>query len=335
MSASRPKVYVTRKIPKPALDILEAEADVKIWSEEFPPPREVLMREVKDIDGLYCLLTERVDKDLMTAGEKLRVVSNVAVGYDNIDVGEATRRGICVTNTPGVLTETTADFTWALLMVAARRVVEADKYVRRGYWKVPWGLMMMVGCDVWGKTMGIVGLGRIGEAVAKRALAFNMKVIYYDLIRHPDLEEKLGVEYVELDTLLKAADFVSMHVPLTPQTHRMIGERELRMMKKTACLVNTSRGPVVDEEALYKALKDGWIFGAGIDVWSKEPVNPDNPLLTLDNIVVAPHIASASVETRTKMAVMAAENLVSVLDGRVPPNLVNREVLKILSLRGS
>jgi len=217
-------------------------------------------------------------------------------------------------------------------MAVARRVVEADKYVRRGDWKVPWNLMMFVGQDVWGKTIGIVGLGRIGSAVAKRALAFNMKVLYYDVIRQPGLEKELGIDYVELETLLKQADFVTVHVPLLPQTHHLISEKELKMMKRMACLVNTSRGPVVDEKALYKALKEGWIWGAGLDVWEKEPVEMDNPLLKLDNVVIAPHIASASIETRTRMAVMAAENLISILEGKVPPNLVNKDVLKVRPL---
>ncbi len=323
--SSRPKVYVTRELPKAAMDMLKAKFKVKVWPEERSPPKSVLLEEVKNVDGLYCLLTEKIDEEIIAAGKNLKAICQVAVGFDNIDVAAATKRGIYVTNTPGVLTETTADFAWTLLMAVARRVAEADKYVRRGDWKIPWGLMMFVGQDVWGKTIGIIGLGRIGSAVAKRALAFNMKVLYYDVIRQPELEKNLGIEYVDLETLLKQADFVTIHVPLLPQTHHLIGEKELKMMKRTACLVNTSRGPVVDEKALYKALKEGWIWGAGLDVWKKEPTETDNPLLKLDKVVVSPHIASASIETRTKMAVMAAENLVSILEGKVPPNLVNPE----------
>jgi len=218
-------------------------------------------------------------------------------------------------------------------MAIARRVVEADKFVRSGKWTIPWSLTMFLGSDVYGKTLGIVGLGRIGSAVARRAKGFNMRVIYYDVYRNKELEEKLGVEYRDFKDLLKEADFISIHVPLTPSTRHLFNEEALKTMKKTAYLINTSRGPVVDEKALYKALTEGWIKGAALDVHEKEPTPPDNPLLKLDNIVVAPHIASASTETRVKMAVMAAENLVSVLQGKVPPNLVNKEVLKIRPLK--
>lgn len=328
-----PKVFVSvKEIPESALDILKAKADVRVWMEETLPTKDDIIREVRQVDGYYCQLIDRVDEEVINAGEDLKVISQVAVGYDNIDVKAATKRGIYVTNTPGVLTDTTADYAFALLMAVARRIAEADKYVRRGDWKIPWSLTMFTGGDVWGKTIGIVGLGRIGSAVARRATGFSMKILYYDVIRHPDLEKQLGVEYVEFETLLKRSDFVTLHVPLLPETYHLIGEKELRLMKKTAYLINTSRGPVVDEKALYKALKEGWIKGAGLDVHEKEPTDPDNPLLKLDNITVSPHIASASVETRTKMAVMAAENLVSVLDGKIPPNLVNKEVLKVRPL---
>lgn len=329
--ALNPKVFITREIPKPALDILKAKvANIKVWPEEVPPPKEVIIEEVKDIDGLLCLLTDPIDAEVIKAGRRLKVISQVAVGYDNIDVKAATQRGIYVTNTPGVLTETTADFTWALLMAIARRVVEADKYVRQGNWKIPWGLMMMLGSDVNGKTIGIVGLGRIGSAIAHRARGFNMRVLYYSRTRKPDVEKELDAEYADFETLLRNSDFVTLHVPFTDETYHMIGEREFGMMKKTAYLINTSRGPVVDETALYKALKEKWIAGAALDVFEKEPIDPDNPLLKLDNVVVAPHIASASVETRTKMAVIAAENLVSALEDKIPPNLVNKEVLEVL-----
>jgi len=325
-------VFVTREIPKPALSILKAKTEPKVWPKEDPPPKDVIIREVRNIEGLMCLLTDPIDMEVVNAGKDLKVISQVAVGYDNIDVEAATRRGIYVTNTPGVLTETTADLTWALLMAVARRVVEADKYVRRGDWKIPWGLMMMLGSDVYGKTIGIVGLGRIGLAIARRAKGFDMRILYHSRTRKPDLEKELGIKYVDFETLVKESDFITLHVPLTPETHHMISEKELELMKNTAYVINTSRGPIVDEAALYKALKEGWIKGAALDVYEKEPTDPDNPLLKLDNVVLTPHIGSASVETRTRMAVMAAENLVSVLDGKIPPNLVNKDVLKIRPL---
>ena len=325
------KVFVTTKLPEPALDTLKAKTNVKSWLQEGPIPKKILLEEVSNVDGLLCLLTDSIDKELIDAGKNLKVISQVAAGYDNIDITAATKRGICVTNTPGVLTETTADFAWALLMAVARRVVEADKYVRDGKWKIPWSLTMMLGSDVHGKTLGIVGLGKIGLAVARRAKGFNMKILYSD-IRKSSLDEELGAKHVDLDTLLSEADFVTLHSPLTEETRSMIGEREIKLMKNTSFLINTARGPLIDEKALYKALKEKWIQGAAMDVHSIEPTDPENPILKLDNIVVAPHIASASRETRTKMAVMAANNLISVLEGRTPPNLVNKKALELQPL---
>jgi len=326
---AKPKVYVTRQIAQESLDMIAQVAEMEVWPEELPPPYEVLLEKVKNIDGLLSLLTDRIDANLMNAAPKLKVISNMAVGYDNINVPEATRRGIVVGNTPGVLTETTADFAFALIMAAARRVVEADAYTRKGLWKT-WGPMVMLGQDIHHATLGLVGLGRIGMEVAKRARGFNMKVIYFDAQRRSTQEEKeLGVEYVpELSTLLPRSDFVSLHVPLIPQTHHLIGAKEFALMKPTAILVNTSRGPVVDQKALYEALKSRQIFAAAIDVTETEPISLDDPLLTLDNIIITPHIASASVVTRTRMAKMAAENLIAGLRGRVPPNCVNPEVIK-------
>jgi len=264
----------------------------------------------------------------MNAAPKLRVISNMAVGYDNIDIPEATRRGILVGNTPGVLTETTADFTFALLLAAARRVVEADVFTRTGQWKT-WGPMVMLGQDIHHATLGIVGLGRIGAEVAKRAKGFGMKVLYYDQQRWREEERQLDVEYVpELSALLSRSDFISLHLPLSPQTYHLIGSAEFALMKPTAILVNTSRGPVVDQKALYEALKSRQISAAAIDVTEVEPIPPDDPLLTLDNLVITPHIASASVTTRTKMATMAAENLIAGLNGQIPPNCVNPEAIK-------
>ncbi|OYT43905.1 D-glycerate dehydrogenase [Candidatus Bathyarchaeota archaeon] len=326
---TRKKVFVTTRLPEEALNLLKSKFEVEVWPEETPPPKSLLIEKVKEIDGLCCLLTDKIDKEVIeAAGENLKVISQVAVGYDNIDVEAATRKGIYVTNTPGVLTDTTADFAFALLMATARRIPEADRYVRGGKWKIPWGLMMFLGQDVWGKTIGIIGLGRIGSAVARRAKGMNMRVLYYDIRRNEKLEREIGAEYVDLETLLRESDFVTIHVPLLPSTYHLINEERLRLMKPNAVLINTSRGPVVDEKALYKALKEGWIWAAGLDVWTEEPTDPKNPLLKLDNVVATPHIASASIETRTKMAFLAVENIIAALEGRVPPNLVNKEVLE-------
>ena len=328
--SNRRKIYLTREMPEEAMRILKSRFDVEVWTDEIPPPKSLLKEKVKDVDGLVCLLTEEIDSEVINAaGARLRGISQVAVGFNNIDVEAATKRGIYVTNTPGVLTDTTADFAFTLLMSVARRVAEADRYVKAGKWRVPWGLMMMLGQDVWGKTIGILGMGRIGSAVAKRAKGMNMKILYSDVVRNEQAEREVGANYVDLETLLKESDFVTVHVPLLPSTHHLINEERLRLMKKTACLINTSRGPVVDEKALCKALKEGWIWAAGLDVWEEEPTDPNNPLLKLDNLTAAPHIASGSIATRTKMAVMAAENMVAIQEGRVPPNLVNRGVLKI------
>ncbi len=326
---TRPKVYVTRMIVREALDIIGRVAEVEVWPEELPPPYEVLLGKVSDVDGLLSLLTDRIDAALMAAAPRLKVISNLAVGYDNIDIMEATRRGIVVGNTPGVLTETTADLAFALLMAAARRVVEADGYTRKGKWKT-WGPMILLGQDIHHATLGIIGLGRIGAELARRAKGFSMKVIYYDELRRSDEEEsRLGVEYVpELTGLLSRADFISVHVPLTPKTRRLIGAAEFALMKPTAVFINTSRGPVVDQKALYEALKTRQIFAAAIDVTEVEPILPDDPLLDLDNIIITPHIASASFATRTRMAIMAVENLVAGLRGQVPPHCINPEALR-------
>lgn len=324
----KPRVYVTRRIAQEALDMIGQVARMEIWPGELPPPCEVLLEKVRDVDGLLTLLTDKIDGPLMEAAPKLKVISNLAVGYDNIDIPEATKRGIVVGNTPEVLTETTADFAFALLMAAARRVVEADGFTRKGYWKT-WGPMIMLGQDIHHATLGIVGLGRIGAAVAKRAKGFDMKVLYYDEQRRSDVEKQLGVEFVsELSTLLSSSDFISLHVPLSPQTYHLIGATEFAAMKSTAILVNTSRGPMVDQKALYEALKSHQIFMAAIDVTETEPISPDDPLLTLDNIIIAPHIASASFATRSKMATMAAENLSAGLCSQIPPNCVNPEAIR-------
>jgi glyoxylate reductase len=323
----KPKVFVTRLIPEEGLEMVTAFCDADVWTDELPPPREALLERVRGVEGLLSLLTDPVDAGVMNAaGPGLKVISNHAVGFDNVDVAEATRRGIPVGNTPGVLTDTTADFAFALLLAAARRVVEADAYTRAGRWKT-WGPKLLLGQDVTGATLGIVGLGRIGKGMAKRAQGFDMRVLYYDpYCREDAYAEELGAECVDLDTLYAQADFVSIHTPLTEQTRHLIDADALRQMKHTAILVNTARGPVVDLDALYQALKDGQIAGAALDVTDPEPIPMDSPLLTLDNLIIAPHIASASVATRGKMATMAAANLIAGLKGERLPYCVNPEV---------
>jgi glyoxylate reductase len=303
--------------------------DAEMWSDYAAPPKEIILEKAANVDALATLLSDEIDAEVFDAAPNLKIVSQLAVGYDNINAKEATKRGIYVTNTPGVLTQTTADFAWALLMAAARRVVEADKYVRTGKWKVGWHPMMLPGRDVYGATLGIIGLGRIGAAIAQRAKGFDMKVLYHDVVRRRDVEENMGIEYAEVDVLLQNADFVTVNVPLLKDTYHLIDAAKLRLMKKTAILVNNARGPVVDETALYNALKAGQLAGAGLDVFEQEPTPPSNPLLTLDTVVVAPHISSASFETRSKMAVMVAENLTAFFEGRIPPNLVNKDVVNV------
>jgi glyoxylate reductase len=328
----KPKIYVTRELPERGLKIIREHFDTEVWPEYAPPPKKVIVEKAKNVDALTTLLSDKIDAEVFNAAPKLKIVAQLAVGFDNIDVQEATKRGIYVTNTPEVLTDTTADFAWALLMAVARRVVEADKYVRTGQWKVGWHPSMMSGRDIHDATIGIVGAGRIGYAVAKRATGFNMKILFYDVIPRPEIEKDFGAKKVDLDQLLKESDFVSIHVPLMKETHHLMNEQKLRLMKKTAYLINNSRGPVVDQNALYKALKEGWIAGAGLDVFEQEPTPVDNPLLKFDNVVVAPHISSASLETRSQMAEMVAGNLVAFFEGKKPPNLVNPDVLKVRPL---
>ena len=326
---AKPKVFVARKMAQEALDMIADATEMELWEDELPPLRDVLLNKVKDIDGLLSLLTDKVDAELMDAAPRLKIVSNMAVGFDNINVPEATKRGILVGNTPGVLTETTADFAWALIMATGRRVAEGDRWTRSGKWKT-WGPMILLGYDIHHATLGIVGCGRIGLEIAKRAKGFDMKIMYYDTVRRkPEEEKEYGLEYVsKLHDLLSRADFVTVHVPLMAETRHLISTAEFAAMKPTAVFVNSSRGPVVDQKALYEALESGQIFAAGLDVTEVEPIPMDDPLLTLDNITIAPHIASASVATRTKMATMAAANLIAGLKGEMPPNCVNPEVLQ-------
>ena len=324
-AGARPRVFVARVLPDEGLEAIRAVCDMDLWDGALPPPRDELLRRVAGCDGVLTLLTDRVDDEFLdAAGPQLKVVSNYAVGFDNIDVAACARRGIPVGNTPGVLTETTADLAWALLMAAARRLPEGDRYVRVGKWKT-WGPLLLLGPDVHGSTIGIVGFGRIGQAVARRAAGFGMRILYHDVNRLPDeVTEPLGAVYTPLDELLAASDYVSLHVNLTPETRHLIDARTLGLMKSMAVLVNTSRGPVVDQLALAEALQGGTIAAAGLDVTDPEPIPMDDPLVGLDNCLIVPHIASASRATRGKMAAMAAANLIAgvrsePLPTEVPP----------------
>jgi len=323
---ARPKVLATHGLFDAAREILQASCEVEYWTQAERPPREELTRRVKDKEGLVCLLTERVNEELLRAAPKLRIAANVAVGFDNIDVAACTKRGVVATNTPGVLDETTADFAWTLLMAVARRIGEGEALVRSGNWK-GWDLDQLVGADVWGKTLGIVGFGRIGRAVARRAAGFQMKVIYTDAQRVPqEVEAELKAEFRDLNALLAESDFISVHVPLLKETRGLFDAAKFHRMKRTAFLINTARGPVVDEAALVHALESGKIAGAGLDVYENEPFI--HPGLKRPNVVLAPHIASASLETRAKMACIAAENVTAIFKGQRPPNMLNPEVLK-------
>lgn len=324
---SKPKVFVTRLIPEKGLELIRDSCDMDLWQAELPPGREELLQHVRGVDGLLCLLTEQIDGEVMDeAGPQLKVISNHAVGFDNIDVMAATTRKIPVGNTPEVLTDATADFAFALMMAVTRRIPEGERYIHAGKWKT-WGPLTLLGGELTGATLGLIGFGRIGKAMARRAVGFDMRVIYYDPNEtkpNPDLK----ASPVDFETLLEESDYVSLHAPLTPDTHHLIDSEALSKMKSNAVLVNTSRGPVVDPEALYEALKEKRIFGAGLDVTEPEPLPLDSPLLTLDNIVITPHIASASKETRAKMAWMAARNLIAGVKGEPLPNCVNPQVYK-------
>lgn len=322
---AKPKVFVTRLIPDEGLARLRETAEVQVWEEELPPPYDVLLEEVRKVDGLLSLLTDKIDAALMDSNPRLKVVSNMAVGFDNIDIPAATARGIPIGNTPGVLTDTTADFAFTLLMAAARRVPEAIDYVRAGKWKT-WGPKLFTGQDIHGATLGIIGFGRIGQGMAKRASGFDMRVLYYDIYRREDLEKSMGVRYVDIDTLLRESDFVTIHTDLNEQTRHMMNASAFAKMKRTAILINAARGPMVDHKALYDALSQGKIAGAALDVTEPEPIPTDSPLLKLPNCLIVPHIASASVATRAKMAEMAAANVIAGLRGERLPNCVNPQV---------
>jgi len=323
---AKPKVLSTRPLFPAARAILDQNFQVDYWTPPERISRAELLQRVADKDGLVCLLTEKVDDELLNTAPSLRIAATVSVGYDNIDVPACTRHRVVATNTPGVLDDTTADFAWTLLMAIARRLLEGDAWIRSGTWP-GWDLDQLVGADVWGKTLGVLGFGRIGRGVARRAQGFHMRIIYSDAVRVPaDVERELGAQFVDRDALFREADFISIHVPLMPETRHLISTENLNKMKPTAFLINTSRGPVVDEAALADALENKKIAGAALDVFENEPkVNP--ALVPRKDVILTPHIASASVETRTKMAVMAANNLVAFFEGRRPPNALNADAL--------
>jgi glyoxylate reductase len=323
---SKPKVFVTRPLFPAARAILDRHFDAEYWTPPERIPRAELLVSVEDKDALVCLLTEKVDEELLAAAPKLRVASTISVGYDNIDLAACTRHKVVATNTPGVLDETTADFAWALLMAIARRMVEGDAWMRTGTWS-GWDLDQHLGGDVWGKTLGIIGFGRIGRGMARRALGFQMRVLYHNQNRAPlEVERELHAESASLDTLLRESDFVSLHVPLRPETRHLISAAAFEKMKRTAYLINTARGPVVDEAALAIALEQKKIAGAALDVYEHEPkVHP--ALIARKDVILAPHIASATIDTRTKMAVVAATNAAAVVEGRRPPNALNADAL--------
>jgi lactate dehydrogenase-like 2-hydroxyacid dehydrogenase len=320
------KIFVTRKIPEPGLELLRKEYEMEVFPHDRIPTKKEIIKGLKGKDGLLCLLSDPIDEEVINSEPKLKMIASYAVGYDNIDVKAATKRGIPVSNTPGVLTDATAEMAWALMFSVARRIAEADKFTRAGKFK-GWAPMLMLGQDVSNKTLGIIGAGRIGTAFALKSKGFNMKVSYVDEIQNIILERELGAKKASFDDVIKKSYYISVHVPLIPSTHHLIGEKELQLMKKNAVLINTSRGPIIDEKALAKALKEKWIFGAGLDVYEHEPSIPKE-LLKLDNVVLQPHSASATTETRTKMAIMAAENMIAGLSGKIPPNCINPEVFK-------
>ncbi|MEK7247343.1 MAG: D-glycerate dehydrogenase [Chloroflexota bacterium] len=323
--SDRPRVFVTRNLPGRAIEVLREQAEVEVWPGEMPPSPEEFRDRAASCDAILTLLTDKIDEALLDAAPSLLIVSNMATGFDNVDVAAAARRNVLVTRTPGVLSETTADFAFALILAAARRVVEGDCYAHDGSWRT-WGPETLLGHDVYGATLGIVGMGGIGMEVAKRARGFGMRILYTSRTRKLDVERDFGAEFRSLEDLLRESDFVTLHAPLTDETRQMINERTLRLMKPTAVLINTGRGPLIDQAALYVALKEGVIAGAALDVTDPEPMPKFDPLLTLPNVIVTPHIASASVATRSRMGMLAAENLLAALRGEVPEHAVNPEI---------
>ncbi|MGN7300583.1 2-hydroxyacid dehydrogenase [Ferdinandcohnia sp. SAFN-114] len=322
---TRPYVFITRKLSDNAIQPLMEVADVHIWNEEEKAvPREILLEEVKKADALLTMLSDKVDKELLDAAPKLKVIANLAVGYDNIDVEYANQKGIAICNTPDVLTDTTADLAFALLLSTARRVVEAAEFIKKGEWK-SWSPLLLAGSDIHHKTIGIVGMGKIGEAVAKRATGFDMNILYHNRSRNIAAEERIGASYTSFDELIETSDFIVCLTPLTDETRGLFSKESFMKMKNSAVFINVSRGPVVDEDALYQALVTGEIAAAGLDVFEKEPVDADHPLLTLPNVVALPHIGSSSTETREKMMKLCCENIELVLINQQPKTLVNKE----------
>jgi len=328
----KPRVYVTRQIFPDALDLIEKFAELELWPDDEPPSPEQLMEAMSNVDGAIINVMDRIDAPLLDAAPKLRVLSQVAAGLDNIDIPEATKRDIMVGYTPGVLAKSTADLAFALLLAVARRVVESDKWVREGNWKISHHPMFWLGSEVNGSTLGILGLGGIGLQMAKRGLGFDMKILYHSRTRKRDLEKEYGLKYASFKRVLAESDFLSIHVPLTPQTNHFIGEKQLQMMKPSSILVNLSRGPVVDTDALHQALTNGTIAGAGLDVFDPEPVPTDHPILGLDNVVVLPHIGSASNRSRRDMHLLAARNLVAGLNRDRLEECANPEVYESLGI---
>ncbi len=330
MNTKKPKVFITRRIPDVGLDLLHKSCDVEVYDGEDSISYQLLVEKLKDIEGIITLLSDKIDKNALSRASKLRVVSNYAVGYDNIDVPYATSRGILVTNTPGVLTDATADLSWALLIAVARRIVEGDRIMREKKFR-GWSPLFLLGQDLKGKTLGILGAGRIGTAVAERSVGWKMTILYYDRIENPYLEKTLLARRASFTELIQQSDFISIHLPLTAETKHLINEQILQQMKKSAILINTARGAVIDEKALVKALENHWIAGAGLDVFENEPeVTPGLERLT--NVVLAPHIGSATIQTRQEMARMAAINLIDALEGRLPKFTINPEAFKSNSI---
>ena len=318
------KIFITRKIPEEGLDLLRKEHEIEVSSHDRVLTKEEIIKGLKGKDGLICLLTDNIDAEIIESEPKLKMIANYAVGFDNIDVKTATKRGIPVSNTPDVLTNATAEMAWALLFSVSRRIVESDNFSHDGKF-VGWAPMLMLGQDISGKTLGVIGTGRIGTTFAMKSKGFNMNVLYFNRSKNEKLDKELGAKKVDLEKLLKESDFVSLHVPLVSSTHHLISEKQLKMMKGTAVLINTSRGPVIDEKALIKALKEEWIFGAGLDVYENEPVIPED-LKKLDNVILMPHSASATFSSRSGMAVLAAKNMIAGLKGEKPPNCINPEL---------
>ena len=330
----RPKIYITRRIPLPTIDLISESCDVVFHEGEEAPTREEILNNIAGKDGILCLVGDRMDKEAIDRATNLKVISTMSAGFEHIDVTYATEKGIYVGYAPDALTEATADLTFSLLLAAARRIPESDRFMRQRKWKISWTPLFMIGKSVWESTLGIIGLGKIGKAVAKRAQGFNMRVLYADSVRLTPAEEReLNVTFRPLEDLLKESDFASIHVPVTDETRHFMNEERLKLMKPSAVLINASRGATVDEPALTKALREKWIAGAALDVYEREPIADNNPLLDLENVVLVPHIGSATIEARTKMAETAVLNLLSVLKGEHPPRLLNPDVMAVRPLK--